>query len=167
MDKVTKFSIVGLAILLTLCFGFVMFVNYQKNVDRLFAKFEYQLKNKEFKSMYAQSSDFIKVRMTEHEFVEKMHNILNKLKQIDPNLKFTRDKSWENTHPEGFWEEQELIVTTQNIKKDEDLSAFVHIYWNDSGWFPNFENISVGQSTDENSNWSEKLEFKGFQERTK
>lgn len=138
-----------------------IFTSYRNNVDVLFSKLSEQLKNEKFEDLYSDSSDYVKTSLTKQQFVEKMKEAVSKMRQIDGNLDFQRDKGWEQTTPRHFPEEQGFKFTIQKLTNNE-TSAFVTIYWNDKGFFPKFENITISPSDDPNNNWSDEYEFKGI-----
>jgi hypothetical protein len=140
---------------------YAVFSLYRNNTDRLFANLNERLKEEKFEDLYSESSDYVKSSFTKREFVEKMKEAVSKMRRIDGNLNFQRDKGWEQTTPADFPKEQGFKFTVQKITNN-DSSAFVIVYWDDKGFFPKFENITISKSDDSNNRWSDEYEFEGI-----
>lgn len=147
---------------LVLIIGFYLgFISYRNNVNTLFSKLSYQIKEEKFEDLYFESSESVKTALTEQQFVAKMKEAVSKMKIVDENLNFQRDEGWEKTTPADFPKEQGFRFTVQKLE-NENISGFVTVYWDDRGVFPKFRNITFNQSDDPNKKWLGESEFKGI-----
>lgn len=142
-EKLVYLSL-GLIILVALYFPFR---SYQSNTDRLFARFSEQLKEERFEEIYNESSDTMRVSVTKEEFVGRMKVAAAKLKEIDRDLSFRRDKEAEDfidrvrLNSEG--EISPTLLKTYQILEKENKSVLVMVYWDNTGFFPKFNDLSV------------------------
>ena len=158
MIRKTTIFFCSLILIIGLCFGFI---SYRNNVDNLFSKLSYQIKEEKFEDLYFESSESIKTTLTKQQFVEKMKEAVSKMRKVDENLNFQRDEGWEKTTSADFLKEQGFLFTVQKLE-NKNISGFVTVYWDDSGVFPKFGNITFSRSDVPNKKWLEESEFKGI-----
>ena len=141
-------TILGLSIM-----GYLLLVRYQSNENRLISEFRNRLISEDFKVMYADSSDFMKLNVSEDEFARRMIIVTEALREYDPNFDFRRNTELENSI-------KQVRKSSDPDNQDDDSNhsfvlletgmpekrALIQVSWTLSGIKPRLHDLSIGDS---------------------
>jgi hypothetical protein len=118
------------------------FIIYKNNPDRLFAALKQQLEEQRFEEVYDESGDLMHLNVTKEQFVVRMTDVVSKLKEIDENLNFQRDKATEAIVNGTGSQDSPLIMVIQTLEKDNKSVAVMAI-WRKQAQLTEFFDLAV------------------------
>ena len=92
-----------------------------------------QLREGQFEQLYDEAAERLRSNVTKGKFIQRMKTAVAKLKAIDPDLNFQRDREWERSiNPSG--DESFLISAYQRLRKGDEF-LLVNFNWDTEGEF--------------------------------
>jgi hypothetical protein len=137
-----------------LALGFVAFLGYvsrESDPDRLFAALIKQMQKGNYEDIYENSSDLLQLNVNKAEFTQRMSEALRKIKQVDGELNFRRDKE-EETSIFTIQRNSDKAIgrsspNTQNFVIERlgngGNEIMVMVFWDEKGLFPKFGDLTI------------------------
>lgn len=103
------------------------------NKDRLVEKLNSQIREEKFGEIYDEAWDNLPLNVTKEQFISRMKAAVSKMKAIDADLNFQRDREFE--HDMFFaGEGAETLTVYQRLRKD-GRGALISFVWTSKGEF--------------------------------
>jgi hypothetical protein len=114
--------LITIALLMVAVISYLIFSKPSK--ERLIKNLNSQLREENFVQLYEQADEAVHSIVTKEQFVQRMKIAVSKLKAIDENLNFQRDRVEESL----FDGDERLVTAVQKLGKD-GKSVSVHFMW--------------------------------------
>lgn len=150
---VKVFAAISVAIVLSLV-GYDVLRSYLSDEDRLVSKFRSDLVSRDFKTMYRDSSDFMKLNVSEEEFSHRMTVVIQTLEEYDPDVDFHRNLELEDfvkkvrndSDPEHTHDGSTYSVFVYLDVGHAEKTGTISISWIRQGIRPRLFDLSIGDS---------------------